>query len=265
MLSLFNNLSVFLLGLVFQQAVAGPVVRDLGRRQLTVIGGNGAIVTVTSIYTVFGGGAQITGSGVIQEKTTTITVWVDSQGNIVSGATAPTSAAVAAPSVAAQIATTAAAAASAAAPLQSSSILPAAASPVASSPTASSPAAPAATSSSSSSGSSSSGQTYTGQATWYEVDDGAQVACGGSYAESDYIAAVSWGMFDQFGASANPNSSPMCGKSLTATYQGKSVTVKVVDKCQGCATDDIDLTSSAFSQLADTSLGRLSGVTWSFD
>jgi hypothetical protein len=85
------------------------------------------------------------------------------------------------------------------------------------------------------------------------------------YAETAFVAAVSYEMFNFFGASANPNDSPMCGHMITANYQGKSVTVKVVDKCEACAEDDIDLTSTAFSQLADTSLGRLSGVTWSFN
>ncbi|PQE10847.1 Rare lipo A protein [Rutstroemia sp. NJR-2017a BBW] len=49
--------------------------------------------------------------------------------------------------------------------------------------------------------------------------------------------------------------------SEMVSYGGKSVVVKVVDKCMGCKTDDLDLSPAAFTALAPESLGRIKG-TW---
>ena len=85
------------------------------------------------------------------------------------------------------------------------------------------------------------------------------------------------------GAGPNPNNNPICGKSITAkgtfprnesplfvlnvlfscVVGGKTVKVKVADKCRACAKDDIDLSPAAFDQLADSAVGRLHNVTWS--
>jgi expansin (peptidoglycan-binding protein) len=47
--------------------------------------------------------------------------------------------------------------------------------------------------------------------------------------------------------------------------QGKSVTVTVVDRCAGCAgTADLDLSPTAFSQLANESVGRLHNAEWNY-
>jgi len=52
------------------------------------------------------------------------------------------------------------------------------------------------------------------------------------------------------------------------TYQGISVQVQVEDTCEGCTTpyptNSVDLSPIAFSVLADESVGRLTGVSWSF-
>lgn len=44
--------------------------------------------------------------------------------------------------------------------------------------------------------------------------------------------------------------------------QGKSVEVTVTDRCTGCAETDLDFSPSAFDQLADETVGRISGMTW---
>jgi expansin (peptidoglycan-binding protein) len=51
------------------------------------------------------------------------------------------------------------------------------------------------------------------------------------------------------------NSGAGCGNYYTLTYNGNSVTVKVVDYCPGCPSPGFDLSSGAFSQLADLSVG----------
>ncbi|KAJ3511186.1 hypothetical protein NLJ89_g4241 [Agrocybe chaxingu] len=89
-------------------------------------------------------------------------------------------------------------------------------------------------------------------------------ACGIVNKDTDYIAAVSHLLFDNYPGykGGNPNNNPMCGRKVTATYKGKSVTVALTDRCEGCAVTDLDFSPSAFNQLADFALGRLSGVTW---
>ncbi|TCD68699.1 hypothetical protein EIP91_009983 [Steccherinum ochraceum] len=100
----------------------------------------------------------------------------------------------------------------------------------------------------------------TGEATYYATGLG---ACGGVSHNTDFIVAVSLPIFNGFpGAGKNSNKNPICGKKLTAHYQGKDVTVTVVDSCPGCAKNDIDLSPSAFEKLAPLGKGRLSGVKW---
>lgn len=77
----------------------------------------------------------------------------------------------------------------------------------------------------------------------------------------------------------NPNTNPVCGQQITAycgwssyftsfvvlthrfSDQGKSTTVTVTDRCQGCAITDLDFSPTAFSDLANESLGRID-ITW---
>ncbi|GAC72381.1 hypothetical protein PANT_7c00074 [Moesziomyces antarcticus T-34] len=115
-------------------------------------------------------------------------------------------------------------------------------------------------SSSSSSSSESTSGSFDGQATYYAPGLG---ACGWTNTESDYIVAVSHSLFDSFGT-GNPNKNPICGHKIKATYQGKSITVSVSDRCEGCAWGDLDFTPSGFQQLAPLSKGRLDGLTWSW-
>jgi hypothetical protein len=48
---------------------------------------------------------------------------------------------------------------------------------------------------------------------------------------------------------------PVNGKTLSAT---------ITDRCTGCVGNDLDFTPSLFNQLADPSVGRISGLSWSF-
>ncbi|KAF8992978.1 barwin-like endoglucanase, partial [Cyathus striatus] len=100
-----------------------------------------------------------------------------------------------------------------------------------------------------------------------QVGDGRGIgSCGTVVNDSDYSAAVAHALFDTypFSRCAKPcNSNPICGRNLRLTYQGKSVTVMVVDRCADCeGMYNVDLTSTAFQQLAPLSVGRLYGVQW---
>ncbi|KAJ3783355.1 RlpA-like double-psi beta-barrel-protein domain-containing protein-containing protein [Lentinula aff. detonsa] len=105
----------------------------------------------------------------------------------------------------------------------------------------------------------------TGDGTYYDAGLG---ACGITNSDTDYIAAIGEDFFDQYAihmgvTSGNPNENPICNKKVIATYQGKSVTVAITDRCGGCTNPySLDFTPTAFSQLADQSVGRITGMTW---
>ncbi|KAL1757609.1 RlpA-like double-psi beta-barrel-protein domain-containing protein-containing protein [Schizophyllum commune] len=103
---------------------------------------------------------------------------------------------------------------------------------------------------------------FSGDGTFYAAGLG---ACGITNSDTDMIAAISSTYFDAYpGATGNPNSNPICGKQIRATYGSSSVVVAITDRCAGCAGEyDIDFTPSAFSQIADQALGRIE-ITWEF-
>lgn len=102
--------------------------------------------------------------------------------------------------------------------------------------------------------------THSGQGTYYSTGLG---ACGITNVDTDYIVAISHQLYDENAKDANPNNNPLCGKKITAYYQGKSVVVTVVDRCEGCQYNDLDFSPSAFSQIADQDLGRID-ITWNW-
>lgn len=98
---------------------------------------------------------------------------------------------------------------------------------------------------------------HSGEGTYYDTGLG---ACGITNKDTDYIVAISHELFDETDT-GNPNNNPVCGKKIQAHYQGKSVEVTVTDRCEGCAYNDLDFSPSAFSDIADKSLGRID-ITW---
>lgn len=67
----------------------------------------------------------------------------------------------------------------------------------------------------------------------------------------------------------NSNANPLCGRMIRAQRYNeaagamRSVDLKVVDRCTGCAVDDLDTTESAFEKLAPIADGRVD-VTWTW-
>jgi hypothetical protein len=49
--------------------------------------------------------------------------------------------------------------------------------------------------------------------------------------------------------------------SSSTAVQGKTVDVKLTDRCEGCAYGDLDFSPHAFNQLADPSEGRITGIS----
>ncbi|KAK0497530.1 riboflavine-aldehyde-forming enzyme [Armillaria luteobubalina] len=94
---------------------------------------------------------------------------------------------------------------------------------------------------------------FTGDATYYDPNGG-YGACGTTLQNTDSIVALS---SDQYAGGTH------CGKVITASYQGKSVDVTISDLCPGCGPNGIDLSPSAFQQLAGLDVGRIQ-VAWDY-
>jgi len=60
------------------------------------------------------------------------------------------------------------------------------------------------------------------------------------------------------------NGNPMCGKTITVSYGGKTVQAVVRDKCMGCAVNNIDGTEKLFTEFEPLSKGRFE-VKWWFN
>lgn len=86
-------------------------------------------------------------------------------------------------------------------------------------------------------------------------------ACGQVYTDDDMVAAIAFSYF----TSPNPNVDPMCGKQVKIIDPTtlKYVMVTIVDKCEDCKTNDIDVSPSAFEKLKPKIVGR-SKVAWDF-
>lgn len=108
--------------------------------------------------------------------------------------------------------------------------------------------------------SSASGEVFSGDGTYYDTGLG---ACGWTNTDTDFIAAIGHGLFDEYTPNGNPNRNTLCGKKIIAHYEGKSVEVTAVDRCEGCLPYDLDFSPAAFDQLADALLGRIQ-ITWSW-
>lgn len=115
-----------------------------------------------------------------------------------------------------------------------------------------------ATTSSTQTSSTGTGSVFSGDGTYYDTGLG---ACGWTNVDTDYIAAIGHGLFDQYTPNGNPNHNTLCGKKIIAHYGGKSVEVTAVDRCEGCKPYDLDFSPAAFEQIADQLLGRIK-ITW---
>jgi len=102
---------------------------------------------------------------------------------------------------------------------------------------------------------------FTGKATWTYQGLG---ACGTTATDDQIVTAVQAAYFDSYPGynGQNPNKNPLCGKSVTATYQGKTVTAVVTDRSVGGSKYDLNFSPAAFSKLASTDDGVIYGVSW---
>ncbi|OQO02942.1 hypothetical protein B0A48_11225 [Cryoendolithus antarcticus] len=141
-------------------------------------------------------------------------------------------------------------------------------------PTTTSSAAPVSTSAASSGGSGlssglgASGTSYSGDLTYFAVGMG---ACGHVSSESDKMVAISHTIFDSY-STGNPNTNPLCGKSVTITGKdGSPYTAQIWDRCVGCVSADLDLPEAFFDIVTKDPTtgavgdGRVHNMKWAFD
>lgn len=95
------------------------------------------------------------------------------------------------------------------------------------------------------------GPDYSGEATYYDADGTG--ACGFPASNDFMVAAIN----DEQYSKAN------CGKCVAVTGPNGTVVVRIVDKCPGCDSGDLDLSQTAFSKIAKLSAGRVK-ITWHF-
>jgi hypothetical protein len=102
-----------------------------------------------------------------------------------------------------------------------------------------------------------------GDGTFYATGLG---ACGITNTDSDMIAAASESLFDTFPGytSGNPNLNPICGKQVSVTYGGTTITVTITDRCVGCNYGSLDFSPAAFDKFAAASVGRIHNIEWHF-
>jgi hypothetical protein len=102
--------------------------------------------------------------------------------------------------------------------------------------------------------------TRTGDLTYYTVGLG---ACGEDDTgkdNTDNIVALSHLLMGE-----QSNGNPYCGKTITISYGGKTIQATVKDKCMGCAMNNIDVSTIAFTTLmGSTDVGR-HAVDWWFN
>lgn len=98
-------------------------------------------------------------------------------------------------------------------------------------------------------------QTYTGRGTWFHPGEG---NCGQWNTDNDPIVAISLSRY-------NSNNGANCNQwlKITNTANGNTASAYVRDSCPGCGWNDLDMSPSLFSQLADLSVGELQ-ISWYF-
>jgi len=89
-------------------------------------------------------------------------------------------------------------------------------------------------------------------ATYYNVQTGNQVACGGFRHNSDSIIAMNTA---DFGGGST------CGKSVTIIWNGISRTATIEDECPTCGPRGIDLSEGLFGSITSLGVGEIS-VDW---
>ena len=80
-------------------------------------------------------------------------------------------------------------------------------------------------------------------------------ACGWYNGAGDWIVAINSGQFD---------SDKPCGRQVCLSYQGRTQTARIVDRCDGCPFGLVDASPSLFSALVGGLDAGKVGITWNY-
>jgi hypothetical protein len=120
------------------------------------------------------------------------------------------------------------------------------------------------------------GSAWVGDLTYYSPSVGVG-ACGELSADTDLVVALPHALFDTLMINRNPNDNPACGARLAIngvggavnetgavpSTGGKTVVVRVVDRCPGCVGHALDLSPRAFAEVVGSdweTRGRVTGI-----
>ncbi|KAH9985525.1 RlpA-like double-psi beta-barrel-protein domain-containing protein-containing protein [Russula vinacea] len=93
--------------------------------------------------------------------------------------------------------------------------------------------------------------TYSGQGTWYDTGLG---NCGWESNNNELVVAVSESVY---------SNGAHCGKSVLVHSGGKSAQATVVDSCQACGADDLDMSPTMFQKFSGLGTGVIP-IQWSY-
>jgi expansin (peptidoglycan-binding protein) len=91
----------------------------------------------------------------------------------------------------------------------------------------------------------------TGEATYYNATGTG--SCGVPFPSDYLVAAMNQAQYQK----------SYCGKCVSVTGPNGTVVVRILDLCPGCKPGGLDLSETAFKQIADLSAGRVP-ITWHF-
>lgn len=102
------------------------------------------------------------------------------------------------------------------------------------------------------------GKSFNGKNTWFAGKDAQSVACYGDLENNSNVNAQdSWHIAAVNMDSYSGGEKSACFECAKITYKKRSVIVRIVDDCQGCASNQMDLSKSAFDSLAPLSVGEI--------
>jgi hypothetical protein len=93
----------------------------------------------------------------------------------------------------------------------------------------------------------------------------------GVFPQSSCFRGIHVNIIDSAQQGTDPNNNPYCGRKIRATRlqegqtQNSTIDVTVVDRCVGCGVYDLDFSPTAFSMLANETLGRVDVSWWFLD
>lgn len=100
---------------------------------------------------------------------------------------------------------------------------------------------------------------FSGKCTFYDLFPAAPVACQNMpvlAGDIQRLAAIDKSVFDT-------QRSSICGRCVSVKGPSGNIKVRIVDRCEGCGTNGIDLSRQGFPSIAHPDLGRVN-VEWDF-